>query len=29
LDWSMAECFLVLLSSFSNVSTRSTISPYP
>jgi hypothetical protein len=25
----MAECFLALLSSFSNVSARSTVSPYP
>jgi hypothetical protein len=29
LDWSMAECFLALLSYFSNVSARSTVSPYP
>jgi hypothetical protein len=25
----MAECFLALLSSFSNDSARSTVSPYP
>jgi hypothetical protein len=25
----MAECFLALVSSFSKVSTRSTVSPYP
>jgi hypothetical protein len=25
----MAECFLAWLSSFSNASTRSTVSPYP
>jgi hypothetical protein len=25
----MAECFLALTSSFSNVSARSTVSPYP
>jgi hypothetical protein len=25
----MAECFLALASSFSNVSARSTVSPYP
>jgi hypothetical protein len=25
----MAECSLALLSSFSNVSARSTVSPYP
>jgi hypothetical protein len=29
LDCSMAECFLALLSSFSNDSARSTVSPYP
>jgi hypothetical protein len=28
LDWSIAECFLALLSSFSNVSARSIVSPY-
>jgi hypothetical protein len=29
LDCSMAECFLALLSSFSNDFARSTVSPYP
>jgi hypothetical protein len=29
LDCNMAECFLALLSSFSNASARSTVSPYP
>jgi hypothetical protein len=29
LYWSMAECLLALASSFSDVSARSTVSPYP
>jgi hypothetical protein len=29
LDCSLAECFLALLSSFSNDSAQSTLSPYP
>jgi hypothetical protein len=29
LDWSMAECFLALASSFSSVFSWSTILPYP
>jgi hypothetical protein len=28
-DWSMAECFLALASSFSSDSAQSTASPYP